>query len=138
MKKLLLTIPLLFALGGCATFQADVAKLHAAYEVVTTSTVPASTAQVAVASFEVIEAASTQYFKYCKDNLATSACAAGSVDNPGPLRLAIKYVRQGRVARDQIKVAGKTGALISTTAYNLLVSAVTNLTSTPVSTFGVK
>ncbi len=138
MRKLLLIIPMLLALGGCATFQADVARLHAAYEVATTATVPASTAQVAVASFEVIEAASTQYFVYCKNNLATPACDAGTVTNPGPLRLAIKYVRQGRIARDQIKTAGKSGALISSTVYNLLVSAVTNLTSTPVSTFGAK
>lgn len=136
MKKFIAFVLMAVGLGGCATFQTDLAKLQQAYTVVTTATVPASTAQVAVSSFEVIEAAATQYFKYCKANLATPACAAGTPTSPGPLRIAIKYDRQGRSARDQIKAAGKSGALISTTAYNLLVDAVTNLTSTPVATFG--
>lgn len=137
MKKLLLVIPLTLSLGACATFNADLARLQQAYTVATTATVPAATAQVAVSSFEVVEAATTEYFKYCKTNSAASACAPGTVANPGPLRLVITYVRQGRSARDQIKAAGKSGALISTTLYNLLVSAVTNLTASPAATFGV-
>lgn len=137
MKKLLSVVALALWLGGCATFSTDLAKVQQVFAVVTTAAVPAATAQVAVSSFEVIEAAATQYFVYCKKNLATPVCAAGTVANPGPLRLAIKYDRQGRSARDQIKAAGKSGALISTTAYNLLVDAVTNLTSsTPAATFG--
>jgi hypothetical protein len=136
MKKLLLLVPLLLALGGCATFNADLARLQAAFTVVTTSTVPASTAQVAVSSFEVLEASATEYFIYCKKNPTTAVCAPGTVANPGPLRIAIKYDRQGRKARDEIKAAGRSGALISTTAYNLLVDAVTNLT-TPVANLGV-
>lgn len=136
-RKLLLVAAATFSLGGCATFSTDIAKVQTAFVDITTATVPAATAQIAVSSFEVIEAAATQYFVYCKKNLATPVCAAGTVTSPGPLRLAIKYDRQGRSARDQIKAAGKSGALISTTAYNLLVDAVTNLTSsTPVATFG--
>jgi hypothetical protein len=136
MKRIIPILLLAFALSGCATFQAEIAKLQQAYTVATTATVPASTAQIVVSSFEVLEAGSTEYFKYCKQTPADSRCAPGTVTNPGPLRLAIKYIRQGRAARDQIKAAGKTGALISSTAYNLLVTAVNDLATTPVSTFG--
>ena len=138
MKKFLLVLPLLFTLGACATFQAEVAKLESVLSVVTTATVPASTAQVAVSSFEVLEDAATKYFIYCHQNPAASICAPGTVTDPGPLRIAIKYDRQGRDARDKIKAAGKSGALISTTVYNLLVDAVAKLTSTSVATFGAK
>lgn len=123
------------ALGGCA---GDLAKFKMVYDVATTSTVPASTAQVAVSSFDLLEAASTEYFRYCLPNKAAPVCAPGTKAQPGQLRLAIKYVRQGRDARNQIKAAGKTGALISSTVYNLLITAVNNLSSTPVSTFGAK
>lgn len=136
MKKTALALVATLSLGGCATFQAEIAKIQTVFTEVTTATVPAPTAQAAVSSWEVIEASATQYFIYCKQNPATSVCAPGTVSQPGPLRLAIKYDRQGRNARDQIKAAGKSGALISTTVYNLLVSAVTAITSTPVATFG--
>lgn len=133
----MVTLALLAAttvLGGCAT---ELAKLESAYSVATTATVKASDAQVAISSFEVLEAAATGYFVYCKKDPTNAVCAPGTVANPGPLRLAIKYDRQGRNARDQVKAAGKSGALISVTAYNLLSDAVINLASTPVPTFGV-
>lgn len=134
MKKLLLVPFLALALGGCAT---ELQKIQTAFNVITTASVSPSQAQVAVSSFEVIEAAATEYFVYCHNNPAVSACAPGTKAQPGPLRIAIKYDRQGRAARDQIKAAGKSGALISTTVYNLLTDAITNLTSaTPVQSFG--
>jgi hypothetical protein len=135
MKKVIVAAMLAstLALGGCAQ---EMAKLQAAYNIATTAAVPASTAQVMVSSFEVLEAGATEYFIYCKKSPTDSICAAGTVAQPGPLRLAIKYDRDGRKARDQIKAAGKTGALISSTVYNLLVSAVDGLTSTPAANFG--
>lgn len=136
MKKLFALAVLALSLAGCATLQADLAKLQQVYSLATTATVPASVAQVTVSSFEVLEAGSTEYLKYCKQSPADSRCAPGTVATPGPLRLVIKYIRQGRAARDQIKSAGKTGALISSTVYNLLVTAVNNLTTTPVTSFG--
>ena len=114
------------ALGGCA---ADLAKLQQVYTVATTATVDPSQAAIAVSSFEVLEAGATEYFKYCKLNPSTAACAPGTKAQPGPLRLAIQYDRQGRAARDQIKSAGKTGQLISQTVYNLLIQAINNLPS---------
>lgn len=135
MKRIFVLLLLPLLLGGCAA--GSLQKLETIYSEATTAAVPASTAQIAVSSFEVLEAASTGYFQYCASNRATAACAPGTLANPGPLRLAIKYVRQGRNARDQIKAAGKSGGLISSTVYNLLITAVNNIdTSTPVSTFG--
>lgn len=136
MKKILLAAFLAVSLGGCASLTQDIAKLQYVYQVATTATVPAPTAQIAVSSFQVVEAASTEYFVYCKSTPAASACAPGTVDNPGPLRLVIKYVRAGRDARDQIKAAGKSGGLIATTVYNTLVQAITNLSASPVASFG--
>ena len=130
-----------FTLAGCAAemakFQAGIAKIEQVYTVATTTTVPEAQAQIAVSSFQVLEAGSTEYFKFCKSNRSTAVCAPGTVASPGPLRLAIKYVRQGRAARDTIKAAAKTGQLISSTVYNLLIGAVNNLNTTPVPTFGV-
>jgi predicted YcjX-like family ATPase len=139
MRKFLAFAVVAVVLSGCASLSTDLAKVQQTFSVITTATVSAPTAQVAVSSFEVIEAATTEYLIFCKKNQSLSACAPGTVVNPGPLRLVIKYDRQGRNARDQIKAAGKSGALISTTAYNLLVDAVTNLTSkTPVTTVGAQ
>ena len=136
--KRILAITLLAAwLGGCATFNTDLAKVEAAVTIATTATVPPSTAQIAVSSFQVLEAGATEYFKYCKLNSMVAACAPGTVAAPGPLRVVIKYDRAGRNARDQIKAAGKTGALISSTVYNTLIDAVTQLTASPAASFGV-
>lgn len=128
-----LAIVALLLLGGCA---GDLAKLQQVYSIATTATVPAESAQVAVSSFEILEAGATAYFKYCHASPADAICAPGTKAQPGPLRIAIKYDRQGRAARDQVKAAGKTGALISSTAYNLLITAISQLNTTPVTTFG--
>lgn len=129
-----------FLLSGCAAelakFQAGIAKIEQVYVIATTTTVPETQAQIAVSSFEVLEAASTEYFKYCASNKAASVCNAGTVAQPGALRLAIKYIRQGRQARDTIKAAAKSGATIAAVSYNLLIGAVNNLGTTPVATFG--
>lgn len=129
-----------FTLSGCAAemakFQAGIAKIEQVYVLATTATVPETQAQIAVSSFQVLEAAATEYFKYCATSKTDPKCAPGTVTAPGPLRLAIKYDRQGRNARDQIKAAAKSGALISSTVYNLLIGAVNNLGTTPAATFG--
>jgi hypothetical protein len=133
MKRPIAALALSLALAGCT---GTLAKFEQVYTVATTATVPAPTAQVVVSSFEVLEASSTEYFKYCKTSPKDQICAPGTVASPGPLRLTIKYIRQGRGARDQIKAAGRSGGLITSTVYNLLVTAVTNLNTTPASNFG--
>lgn len=137
MKRIISIALAAFSLAGCATFQADLAKLESAYTVVTTATVSPSIAQISISSFQVLETAATEYFKYCKKSPADSRCDPGTIAQPGPLRIAIKYDLQGRKARDQVKAAGKSGALISSTVYSALTDAVANLTSnTPVQSFG--
>ena len=124
MKRILIIGALALSCGGCAS---ELAKFQQVYTVATTATVSPSQAAIAVSSFEVLEAGATEYFKYCAINKRAPACSPGTKAVPGPLRLAIKYDRQGRAARDQIKAAGKTGQLISQTVYNLLVQAINGL-----------
>lgn len=123
-----------FALGGCAgemaKLQADIAKIKQVYVLATTTTIPETQAQIAVSSFQVLEAAATEYFRYCAKYKTDAKCT------PDTLRTAIKYDRQGRAARDTIKTAAKTGQPILATAYNLLIGAVNVLGTTPVATFG--
>ena len=133
MIKNILAALLAVSLAGCA---GELAKLQQVYSIATTATVTPEAAQIAVSSFEVLEQGATSYFIYCKKAPADAICAPGTKAAPGPLRIAIKYIRQGRAARDQVKAAGKTGGLISSTIYNLLTSAITNLSTTPVTTFG--
>ena len=134
-KRIFAIAMLSLSLGGCA---GELAKLQQVYSIATTATVTPEAAQIAVSSFEVLEQGATSYFIYCKKAPADAICSPGTKAAPGPLRIAIKYIRQGRNARDQVKAAGKTGGLISSTVYNLLTAAITNLNTTPVTTFGAK
>lgn len=123
-----------FTFGGCAAelakFQVGIAKVKQVFVLATTTTIPETQAQIAVLSFEVLEAAATEYFKFCASYKADPKCTADT------LRTAIKYDRQGRAARDTIKTAAKTGQPILATVYNLLIGAVNVLGTTPVTTFG--
>lgn len=121
MKRL---IPLAFGLmlAGCATIQT-------LQQVAGTAVTPTQ-ALVAANAFNAIESGATSYLVYCKANLGTAACGAAN------RRAVIKYTRAGRAARNQIETAISTSSSIPTTIYNTLVAAVTNLRSTPASTFG--
>ena len=130
MKRIILAISLVFTLAGCATFNADVAKLQQVFTLVSTTTVPANVAIVAANSYDVLVAGATEFLKYCKASPTDTRCSAAI------RRSVILYVRQGRAARNQIESAGITGQPISSTVYNLVVSAVNSLTATPASTFG--
>lgn len=139
MRKILIALVAVaaVALGGCQSFDVF-SKLQTVYTDLSSTTVPAEQAQIAISSFQVIEAGATQYFKYCKQSPADAACAPGTVASPGPLRLAIKYDRLGRQYRDQIKAAARSGAPITTVLYNFLTGAIAQLTATPAAQFGVQ
>lgn len=139
MRKILVALVAVstIALGGCQS-SGLFTKLQQVYTDISTTSVPAAQAQIAISSFEVIEAGATQYFKYCFQSPADAACAPGTVTNPGPLRLAIKYDRLGRQYRDQIKAAARSGQPISVALYNFLTSAVAQLTATPAAQFGAQ
>ena len=131
MKRIILALTLALSLAGCATFNADIAKLQQIYAVASTATVPASTALVVANGYDVLVAGATEFLKFCKTSPADPRCSADT------RRKVILYTRQGRAARNQIEAAGITGQPISSTVYNLVVTAVNNLTATPASTFGV-
>ena len=130
MKKIILSITIALALTGCATFNAEIAKLQQVYSLASTTTVPANVAIVAANSYDVLVAGATEFLKYCKASPADARCSADV------RRSVIAYVRKGRAARNQIEAAGITGQPISSTVYNLVVSAVNSLTATPASSFG--
>lgn len=123
-----------FTLAGCAgelaKLQADIAKVKQVYVLATTTTIPETQAQIAVSSFQVLEAGATEYFRFCAQYKTDPKCTADT------LRTAIKYDRQGRQARDTIKAAAKSGQPVLATVYNLLIGAVNVLETTPVTTFG--
>jgi hypothetical protein len=129
--KRILALALVLSLAGCATLNADIAKLQQVYSLASTTSVPASTALVVANGYDVLVAGATQFLRYCKSSPVDPRCSADT------RRKVILYVRQGRAARNQIESAGITGQPISSTIYNLVVAAVNNLTATPAATFGV-
>lgn len=108
-------------LGGCSTIQT--------IEQVATASVSPTQALVAANAFDAAESGATGYLVYCKSNLTSPTC---SIDNR---RAVIKYTRAGRAARNQIEAAISASSSVPSTVYNALVAAVTNLKSTPASTF---
>jgi len=126
MKRIIPIAILAVSLGGCA---AELAKFQQVYTVATTATVDPSQAAIAVSSFEVLEAGATEYFKFCKGNPVSAACAPGTKASPGPLRpgYSVRSPRQGRSGSDQNCRQDRT--LISKTVYNLLIQAINNLPS---------
>jgi len=130
LKRIIIAISLALTLTGCATFNADVAKIEKVFTLASTTTVPANVAIVAANSYDVLVAGATEFLKYCKASPADTRCSANV------RRSIIQYVRQGRSARNQIESAGVTGQPISSTVYNLVVQAVNSLTASPASTFG--
>lgn len=108
-------------LGGCSTIQT--------IEQVATASVSPTQALVAANAFDAAESGATGYLVYCKSNLTSPTCSA---DNR---RAVIKYTRAGRAARNQIEAAISASSSVPSTVYNALVAAVTNLKSTPASTF---
>lgn len=109
------------ALVGCSTIQT--------LEQVAGAAVSPTQALVAANAFDAAESGATGYLVFCKANLASPTCSA---DNR---RAVLKYTRAGRAARNQIETAISSSATIPSTVYNALVAAVTNLKSTPASTF---
>lgn len=115
MKKLLAVIPLLFALGGCASLQT-------AWNVVTGISVSPTQIIVAANAFDAGEASATQYLLYCKATVpAPSYCALAI------RRQVVAAVRAGRVARVQLEPYIVSGTAGPVAVYNTLVATVTSL-----------
>jgi len=122
MKRLLLVIPLMLSLGGCATpFGTFVTKT---WDVVTGTSASPTQIIVAANAFDAGEASATQYLLYCKATVpAPSFCALAT------RRGVVKAVRAGRAVRNQLEpyiVSGTAGPIA---LYNSLIAAVTSLQS---------
>jgi hypothetical protein len=116
MRKLLLSIPLLLALGGCASLQT-------AWSVITTAAVTPQQIIVASNTFDGLEATATQYLIYCKSNVGTAQCALSIRQK------VVANVRAGRVARNQLEPYVTSGTAGPSAIYNTLVAAITSLQS---------
>lgn len=125
MKKLL--IPLVcFWLAGCATFNADIAKLQQVYTVVTTAEVPPTTVIVTANAFDALKATATNYGRYCiQGKFIDAICSAVN------RRKVIQFVRAGTSARNQLELSITTNTPATATIYNTLVAAVNGLTQSP-------
>lgn len=114
MKKLFLVIPLVLALGGCAS-------LNTAWSVLTGVSVSPTQIIVAANAFDAGEASATQYLLFCKANPAPSYCALKT------RQTVITAVRTGRVARNQLEPYVVSGTAGPAALYNTLIATVQTL-----------
>lgn len=120
MRKIILTLSLALALGGCANIQT-------AWKVVTEAKVSPQQILVAANAFDAAEASATQYLLYCKaGGHGTSPCALATRQK------VVTGVRTGRSARNALEPYIISGGAGPSGIYNTLISAVSTLqTNTP-------
>jgi uncharacterized protein YceK len=114
MKKIVLAIPLLIALGGCAS-------LTKVWDTITGVSVSPTQIIVAANTFDGIEASATQYLIYCKSNVGTPQCALSIRQK------VVANIRAGRTARNQLEPYVTSGTAGPAAVYNVLVAAITTL-----------
>lgn len=131
-------LPLLLALGGCATFEQ---KLGSAASVITsalTTPVTPTEAIVTANTYNGLAAGATGFLTYCKSNASSASCTAGN------RRAVIKYVRAGRAARNQVEQyiqancpsgADKCGVSVPAAIFDVLTTAVANLRASPAANY---
>lgn len=127
MRKVLLIALLSLTVGGCAN---QLAKIKQVYDVATTTTVPASYVLAAANSFEVASKAVGAYYDFCATARTDKRCA------PDILRTVRSAEIKGRKTRDQLEAYITTGTDAPATLYNILVTAVNTITTSPASTVG--
>lgn len=120
MKKLV-GICLVLFLGACA-------QLQTLTTIAGTSVTPTQ-ALIAANAFDAAESGATAYLVYCKSNLSNSICITAN------RRAVIQYTRAGRAARNQMETYIQTSASIPAAVYNVVVTAVSNLKSTPAANY---
>lgn len=123
MKRFLLLIPLLAALGGCTTFNPFIQRVETAIKVVTSASVTPQQIIIAGNAFDAGEASATQYLLFCRANVGNAGCALST------RKKIVAAVRSGRKARDTLEpyaVAGNAGPVA---IYNTLIAAITTLQS---------
>lgn len=123
MKRLFLVLTLAFGLSGCAALQ----QLESVYTDISGSTISPQNVYIAVNAFDAAKATATNYFVYCKANLATAVCSA---DNR---RAVIKYVKAGTAARNQLETYLIAGTAAPAQIYQTLMAAVSSLKASAIS-----
>lgn len=124
MKKILFLIPLLAALGGCASFNQ---KVETAWNVITSASVTPQQIIIAGNAFDAAKATTTQYLRFCHVNLGNKACALSTRQK------LVSAVRAGTAARNTLEPYALSGSAGPMALYNTLMDAVTTLEhSTPV------
>jgi hypothetical protein len=125
MRKFLIALPLMFALGGCA----GLASLQTAFNTLTGTTVTSQTALTVANSYDAIAAGATVYLSYCKTNLSQPVCSSAN------LRSVIKNVQLGRALRNQVEGYVTTSTSVPVAVYNALEAIVTSLGASPAANF---
>lgn len=123
MKRLFLVITLALGLSGCAALQ----KLEAIYTDISGSTISPQNVYIAVNAFDATKATATQYFTYCRANLAQAICSAAN------RRTVLKYVRAGTAARNQLETYLVAGTAAPAQIYQTLIAVVDALKTSAVS-----
>jgi hypothetical protein len=116
--KRFLFLPLVLMLGGCAWIQSAVS-------VVTGTSVTPNQAVIAINAFDAVEATGTQYLQLP----ACASTASKLCRTPGGASSVVKYIRLGRLARNNLEAAINTGggAPIAISLYQALTSQTTTL-----------
>jgi hypothetical protein len=121
MKKILI-IALCLLAAGCSTLTA--------ISGLATSSVTPTEALIAANAYDAIEAGGTAFLTYCHTNKDVPAtCIAAN------RRSVIQYIRAGRAARNQVETYVQTSTSIPAAVYNAMVTATTNLKSTPATNY---
>ena len=124
MRKILI-LGVVLALAGCQSIQ----NLQGVYQTITAATVPPQYANIAINSFDALKATAVNYGQYCIQNkFPAPICSASN------RRTIVKFVRSGTAARNQLEANIATNQPVLSTTYNILVTAINALQTSPIQT----
>lgn len=114
-------------LAGCGPeFKQRLDLATGAYQLATETTVPAEAVIPVANTFNILKAAATNYGRYCiQKSMQPAICSADIRRN------VIRAVRAGTGARNQLEASVRNGTPALSSIYNVLVSAVTSLQTSP-------
>lgn len=125
-SRLCFALAFAISLSACAGLQKQIEFAAGVYTTVTETEVPAKFVVPLANSFDILKAAATNYARYCiKQQMAPAICSADI------RRQVVRAVRSGTAARNQLEVSLETGQPALGSVYNVLVSAVNGLKSSP-------
>lgn len=115
-------------LAGCASLQQKIDVATGVYKTATETTVPADVVIPTAYTFGILKAGATNYGAYCiQQKMVPAICSATT------RRIVVKAVKAGTRARNQMEASVDGGQPALASIYNVLVAAVNDLKSSPVS-----